>query len=55
MATKLGKMVTSLMGSCLQSLMTFDHVVLLDQTNKLTLSYLHYHSAYGHQTWQDGD
>ena len=29
--------------------------VLTRSRNKLKPLYLHYYSAYGHQTWQDGD
>ena len=44
----------TLMGSCLQSHITlWSHIVR--SCDKLKSVYLHYHSAYGYQTWQDGN
>ena len=51
MATKLGRMVTNLLGFLPMLLDLFSHVV----TWRTKTLYLHYHNAYGHKTRQDGD
>ena len=43
------------MGSCPWIHMTFWSRGLVRSRDKLKPLYLHYHSTYGHQTWQDGN
>ena len=55
MATKLGRMAPYLMDSCPLSHTTlWSHGLVRSHDQRKSL-YLHYHSAYGHQTWQDGN
>ena len=49
MATKLGRILAYLDG--LLPIKSHDPLIFQDHVTK----YLHYHNAYGHQTWQDGD
>ena len=51
MATKLGRMVTYLEGLPIKS----SALGVAKSRDKLKPLYLHYHSAYGSQAWQDAD
>ena len=53
--TKVWWMVTSLRGFYLQGHMTLWSCGLARSCDKLKPLCLHYHIAFGHQTWQDGD
>ena len=55
MATKLGRMVTYLDGLLLIKACDPISPDLARSNDKLKLLYLQRHSAYGHQTGQDGD
>ena len=55
MATRLGRAITYIGG--LLPIKLFDPAITwsCETRNNLKSLYLHYHSAFGHQTWQTGD